>query len=357
MKNRYRVFLRSWGTYYCEDLATKKQTTLNTRDKDEAFRLVAAKNEHEEAPAFSLQLARVYWKAGDPEAGKRSWQFLMVEIVKTKHDETRARWETAVKDKAFDSIRDRALLETQPEHILRVLENGTVSTNVYLRRLHNFAMDMGWLPWPIVPKRQWPAVRFKPKRAITLEEHQAIIGRETNPERKSFYQLAWHLGASQTDIALLDAGNIDWEKRVVSYARKKTGELAFVHFGDEVAKALRELPESGPLFPYLRTVRACDRATEFKQRCGGLEIKGVTLHSYRYAWAERAKKCGYPERFAQEALGHNSKAVHRAYARGAKVMLPSLESYEKKEQERNIVPFPKDQARPETAAREAVGQS
>ena len=35
--------------------------------------------------------------------------------------------------------------------------------------------------------------------------------------------------------------------------------------------------------------------------------------AYRYAWAERAKVCGYPERFAQEALGHNSKAVHRAY--------------------------------------------
>jgi hypothetical protein len=38
----------------------------------------------------------------------------------------------------------------------------------------------------------------------------------------------------------------------------------------------------------------------------------------------------YPERFAQEALGHNSKAVHRAYARKAKVMLPPLEDYERK---------------------------
>ena len=26
----------------------------------------------------------------------------------------------------------------------------------------------------------------------------------------------------------------------------------------------------------------------------------------------RKKTVGYPERFAQEALGHNSKAVHRA---------------------------------------------
>jgi len=56
------------------------------------------------------------------------------------------------------------------------------------------------------------------------------------------------------------------------------------------------------------------RAKEFKQRCIGLGIHGVTLHSYRYAWAERAIIAGYPERFAQLALGHNSKAVHRAYA-------------------------------------------
>ena len=54
------------------------------------------------------------------------------------------------------------------------------------------------------------------------------------------------------------------------------------------------------------------------------------MHSYRYAWAERAKTAGYPERFAQEALGHNSKAVHRAYARKAKVELPSLGEYERR---------------------------
>ena len=46
--------------------------------------------------------------------------------------------------------------------------------------------------------------------------------------------------------------------------------------------------------------------------------------------AERAKTVGYPERFAQEALGHNSKAVHRTYARRAEVLLPPLEDYEKK---------------------------
>jgi hypothetical protein len=38
----------------------------------------------------------------------------------------------------------------------------------------------------------------------------------------------------------------------------------------------------------------------------------------------------YPERFAQEALGHNSKAVHRAYAKRALMKIPSLEEYEQR---------------------------
>lgn len=65
----------------------------------------------------------------------------------------------------------------------------------------------------------------------------------------------------------------------------------------------------------------------------------MSLHSYRYAWAERARVCGYPERFAQEALGHNSKAVHRAYARRAQVKVPSLEKYERRQQPHNVVPL------------------
>jgi integrase len=249
--------------------------------------------------------------------------------VKLKRGETQRRWLVAVKDKEMDIIRDLPVLETRSEHFLRVLESGKVSTNVYLRRIHNFALDMTWLPWPVIVKRQWPKVQFKDKRAVTWEEHQAIVAREENPERKAFYQLAWHLGAAQSDLAFLEAENIEWEHSVISFARKKTGSIAIMRFDDEVAQILRSLPATGPLFPYLRTVRAGDRATEFKQRCEGLKIKGISLHSYRYAWAERAKKAGYPERFAQEALGHNSKAVHRAYARKAQVELPSLGEYER----------------------------
>jgi len=136
-----------------------------------------------------------------------------------------------------------------------------------------------------------------------MTERLAIVARENNPERRAFYKLAWRLGASQSDLAGLNAEDVDWEHHVISFARKKTGSIAIMRFDDEVAEILQDLPGSGPLFPHLRTVRSGDRATEFHQRCLGLGIKGTTLHSYRYAWAGRAKKSGYPERFAQEALG------------------------------------------------------
>ena len=144
-----------------------------------------------------------------------------------------------------------------------------------------------------------------------------------------FYQLCWHLGGSQGDIANLKAEDVDWVNSTVSFFRKKTGTPVVVHLGAEALSLFKDLPSEGPLFPYLSSVRSGDRATEFKQRCKLLGIEGVSLRSYRYAWVERARTAGYPERFAMENLGHNSKAVHRAYAKHAQVKIPALEDYER----------------------------
>ncbi len=133
----------------------------------------------------------------------------------------------------------RVIIETPAELLLRAMQAGTVSTNVYLRRLHNFCVDMNWLPWPLIPKRQWPAVQFKEKRAITFEEHQQIIAAERNPERKALYQLCWHLGGSQGDIAALQGEDVDWTLGTVSFTRKKTGVPVIVHLGTEALEPLQ----------------------------------------------------------------------------------------------------------------------
>lgn len=341
MKMRYRLMRRgSRGrTFYCVDTLTGKRVSLQTGDPDAAEQVVLARNQSLRQPSLNLNIAKAYLAGSDSGVATRTWQQAMDAMVANKQGANQKRWQNAIKDKAFNLIRRQVIMETKGEHLLTTIQSGTVSTNVFLRKLHNFCLDMNWLPWPLIAKRQWPVIRFKEKRAITLAEHQAILAREKNPERKAYYQMAWHSGASQTDLAFLQADDIDWENRTIGYLRRKTKSVAQMHFGNEVEAVLRTLPLNGPLFPYLRTVREADRSTEFKQRCMGLGITGVTLHSYRYAWAERARKCGYPERFAQEALGHNSKAVHRAYARRALVLLPSLEEYELRPEKNIIVPL------------------
>lgn len=64
------------------------------------------------------------------------------------------------------------------------------------------------------------------------------------------------------------------------------------------------------MVPYLCLMRYRDRITEFKQRC----------QSYTQS--------ANPERCTQEIPGHQSAAVHRAYAQNAAATIPSLDKWE-----------------------------
>lgn len=212
---------------------------------------------------------------------------------------------------------------------------------------------MTWLPWPILIKEQWPELCYGDKRGVTRQEHLTIVAKEKNPEWKAFLELAWHVGASQGDLAALCAEDIDVEHRVISFCRQKTRSLTVQRYGEEVAVILHQLPKSGPLFPKLSQCTSSNRSARFAKALKRRGITGVSLHSYRYAWAERAKTVGYPERYAQEALGHKSKAVHRAYASKARVELPPLEEYEKRRAEQKVIALPA----PSDATTASPGQS
>src|SRR6516225_9513811 len=137
MKPQFILYRRN-GTYYCEDTTTGKQQSLRTKDEAAAKAMLHSKNEAYRQPILNQSIAVVYLSATDPDAAKRAWRFVMDEMTATKRDDTRHRYETAWADEAFDLIRDQPLLDTRADHFLKVLRTGTVSTNVYLRRLHNF---------------------------------------------------------------------------------------------------------------------------------------------------------------------------------------------------------------------------
>src|SRR5437879_11424170 len=178
MKTRYRLIRRGvrGGAFYCVDNNTGKRTSLRTGSEDEARQIVEAKNQAQRQPVLNLQIAKAYLAGTDNGITTRTWQDAIDALINTKQGANRERWQRVCTDRALNPIWRQVIIETSGEKLLKILSQGTVSTNVYLRRLHNFCVDMNWLPWPLILKRQWPVVRFKEKRAITWEEHCKIVG-------------------------------------------------------------------------------------------------------------------------------------------------------------------------------------
>jgi len=265
---------------------------------------------------------------------QRAWQAVMDEMATHGIPTTQERCARGFRSKAYDPIRSKPLVQTTGADLLAIIHANGNCVGHYLRRLHNLGVDLGWLPWPVLAKRAWPKIRSRSKRAITAEEHGAVIASEKNAERRAYYELLYESGAAQTDAANLTAEDIDGQNGVLVYRRQKLGpssEPCRLMIGKKLRALFTVLPSSGDLFPNIKRTSPNHRSAEFHRRCRVAGITGISLHSYRYAWAQRAKACGYPQRFAQEALGHSSRAVHEAYAKNVIVVLPALDQYEQTE--------------------------
>lgn len=310
MKQSHRIFKR--GTvFYIEDTTTGKQTSLKVTSKKVALQLLEARRLRKGLDDLT-------------------WEQVIDQVLLRVTGNTRSRAERAYKSPVFSKLRLMSVEHTTSVDLLNVISDGKYSTLKFTRRLHNLAMDLGWLPGnrPMLHARAWPKVRVKhPNRAITIEEHEKVLASVKVEERRLFYQLLWETGAASHDASRLTAEDIDWNRKVLVFHRAKTGVQCAMKIGKGLEEVLKQLEPSGNLFKTICNSSSVSRGAEFNKRCKRLGISGVTLHSYRYAWAERAFKAGLPERFAQAALGHSSTAMHHAYARRAHVECPSLDEF------------------------------
>ena len=329
MKDRYRLVKRS-NTYYAFDRETRKRASLETSNRAEACSLLASKNQAVAQPQLNTAMARVYLSATDPKLAARTWQEVMEAFAARGKASSQDRSNRAFRSRSLRSLTTLRVMETTPDQLINILKSSGSGAHNYLKRLHNLALKRGWLLNPILAPADWPEPKAKQHgRGITADEHRRILEAEHNVEQRLFYSLLWEVGAAQSDAANLSREDIDEENQVLIYFRQKTGEKCQLSIGEGLRELLKQLPKKGYLFPRMQEIEPKHRSCEFHRRCKILGITGVTLHSYRYAWAERAYTAGYPERFAQAALGHKSRAVHRAYARRADVVCPSLDTYEK----------------------------
>ncbi len=344
MLERYRLYRRNGDHYYIKDKTTGRAESLGTTDRVAAKQLLTAKNQAAAQPQLNRSMAKAYLLAKSPDLVTRTWADVMEHYVKSGVESTRDRKERAFRSRPFAMLRTMPLLDTESIHLLTVLEHKQAgnSTHHYLRRIHNYALHLGWLLTPVMAEAAWPPLRKKSFTAITADEHQKIIDREQNVERKLFYELLWETGGSQSDIANLSWNNVDRENGVIFFQRKKLvnrGEgSSCLHIGPRISAILDQLPQFGYFFPKIRLEEPKHRAAEFKRRCRTLKIGGRVLHSYRYAWAQRARTAGMPERDAMNHLGHKSRAIHIAYGKGAMTTTLPIEYYEE-EKKKSILQF------------------
>jgi integrase len=140
----------------------------------------------------------------------------------------------------------------------------------------------------------------------------------------------------------LHRDNIDARNHRIVYNRKQLGNGlgqngVAIAIGRSLERLLAKLPKEGWLFPHLAQQNEKIRASRFRKCCDRLGFTYISLHSYRYAWAQRAKTAGMPLREAMTHLGHSSRTIHQAYSEKAEAVTFPLEYYEevrrKKEKE------------------------
>lgn len=306
MQPRYRLYRRRNGVFYWQDNDSAKQGTLRTTDRREAERLLNAMNESHREPTLKLNLARAYLAAHDPKMAQRTWHAVMNEMATHGIPTTQERCARGFRSKAYDAIRHKPLVQTTGADLLAIIHTNGNCVAHYLRRLHNLAVDLGWLPWPVLAKRAWPKIRSRSKRAITAEEHAAVIASEKNAERRAYYELLYETGAAQTDAATLTAEDIDSHNGVLVYRRKKLGpfsEPCRLTIGKRLRALLNVLPSSGDLFPHIKRTSANHRAAEFRRPLPNCRNQRRQLAFISSRMGPTGKGLRVPTAFRSNSLG------------------------------------------------------
>jgi hypothetical protein len=152
MLDRYWVFPRKNGVFYFQDKITGKQRSARTKDKVVADRLLAAKNQSVEQPMLNRSMAKTYLAAKSPELMERTWTDVIGRYAKGGTPESEDRKERAFRSQPFARLLKVKLIDTEADHLFAVLEHKKAgnAAHHYLRRIHNYAMNLGWLLAPVM---------------------------------------------------------------------------------------------------------------------------------------------------------------------------------------------------------------
>ncbi len=120
---------------------------------------------------------------------------------------------------------------------------------------------------PIHSKRAWPKIKYANRHGISREQHEAVLKFTPKKEYRIYFELLWHTGGSQTDIASLHAEDINWGTRRLYYERQKLrskGQCnACLVIGKALEAILLQFPKEDPSSPTSGRSRKASAATAF----------------------------------------------------------------------------------------------
>ena len=333
-KKKYYLFKRQ-GCYYLQN-KDGKQTSLRTKDQREAEKILASLvATNGSAAAVVRKQALMMLRENDPQYFGRSWgQLFDKYIARCELPNQRERLRRSLESPVLRSIRAEQIVATDPDAFMESILRLKRSIRYHVQLAYRYGIKINWVSRDLIAADLWPEVRWKNFRAITEEEHRRLCETVEDPERRNYYELCWHIGASQGDAAKLEASNIDWGRKLLVFRRAKLkpeSPPAMIRIGPALEELLKRLPHQGSLFPKISKEKTNRRSGDFWRRCRRLGFPpGCVLHSYRYAWIQRAAQVGMPERYAMAMMGHQSRIIHQSYAEKAVIECPSLEEFGKK---------------------------
>jgi len=139
MENRYRVYVRENGIYDIEDVVTKQQESLHTRDKKKALALLVARNQAVAQPALNVTMAKAYLSGRSPELSTRNWNDVFEEMTLGYDGSTKKRFASFIKSAPVQPLKRVPLIETDASHWRRVVGHKDKRRRAFEQIGHKFS--------------------------------------------------------------------------------------------------------------------------------------------------------------------------------------------------------------------------
>ena len=172
-------------------------------------------------------------------------------------------------------LRTLKLVETTADDVMSVLKAGGAMTNAFVRCLHNLALGLGWLPWPILPSKLWPVVEAKKETRHHMGRTPANHCRREKCRAATILRISLGNRAQRKPSPRRFArSKLTGSGASFPISGKKPGRVgAPANWTGRLEDLLRKLPSNGFLFVKVAKTNNSARSAEFRRRCRSAEIE------------------------------------------------------------------------------------